>query len=447
MKIIIFLLINVLFISNIISQVPEKFSYQAVVRDDLGNLIKNQQIGIQVSLIQSDIDGIIIYTETHIPTTNSNGLLTIEIGTGSTPDDFSLIDWTISSYFIKTEIDLNGGINYTLSNTTELLSVPFALYAKTAENVKNIDINGDDTTFEGWDKDASDDFSGDYNELANKPVTITEKQASAIITNTSKVSNVQADWNASIGDAVILNKPNRIENADVADVAKSLVLTSSGGYQYKISVDDEGNILKEIVFDPTKVVDIDGNVYNTVVIGTQTWMAENLKTTTYNDGTQIPNVIDNNSWSAHTSGAYSWYNNDEASYEEPYGALYNGYAVETEKLCPSGWHVPSEPEWTVLLDYMGGMSVAGGKLKIVGVNYWNSPNIGATDEYEFSAYPSGSRDGSNGSFSDIKRLCDYWTSTVPENRCIIRLFSWEEVCYPYCDRVINDGVAVRCIKD
>jgi hypothetical protein len=104
--------------------------------------------------------------------------------------------------------------------------------------------------------------------------------------------------------------------------------------------------VKSITQESSETVkDIDGNVYNTVIIGIQVWTKENLKTTKYNDGSPIPNVTDDTQWENLTTGAYSWHNNDAANYKNPYGGLYNWYAVETGKLCPTGWHVPTEDEW------------------------------------------------------------------------------------------------------
>jgi uncharacterized protein (TIGR02145 family) len=151
------------------------------------------------------------------------------------------------------------------------------------------------------------------------------------------------------------------------------------------------------------VTDIDGNVYNTVTIGTQTWMDENLKTTRYNDGTIIPLVGDSmilirgrggsrliSLWEYLTTSAYCWYDNNK-DYKDMYGALYNAYAVNTKKLCPTGWHVPTADEWGALITYLGGASVAGGKLKEIDTIYWNAPNIGATNETGFTALPGGLR--------------------------------------------------------
>lgn len=136
--------------------------------------------------------------------------------------------------------------------------------------------------------------------------------------------------------------------------------------------------------------DIEGNVYKTVKIGTQIWLKENLKTTKFNDGTNIPLVTDDTEWSGLTSTGYCWYNNNVA-YKNEYGALYNFYAVTTGKLCPSGWHVPSDDEWTLLIDFLGGEEVAGGKLKEAGLSHWHSPNYNATNESGFSGLPGGYR--------------------------------------------------------
>src|SRR5664279_5386678 len=125
--------------------------------------------------------------------------------------------------------------------------------------------------------------------------------------------------------------------------------------------------------------DIDGNVYKNVTIVKQILMAENLKTTKFNDGTSIPLVRENSAWKDMNSPSFCWYNNDATTNKNNYGALYNWYTVNTNKLCPSGWHVPSDAEWTTLRTYLGGDSVAGGKLKETGTTHWKSPNTGATN--------------------------------------------------------------------
>jgi uncharacterized protein (TIGR02145 family) len=137
---------------------------------------------------------------------------------------------------------------------------------------------------------------------------------------------------------------------------------------------------------PNTVTDIDGNEYKTVTIGSQVWMAENLKTTKYNTGTSIPNVAINTDWSNLTSGAYAWYQNNETSYKSEYGGMYNWYAVNTGSLCPTGWRVPTDADWTQLTDFVG--SNPGTKLKAK--SGWVDSGNG-TDDYGFSALPGGYR--------------------------------------------------------
>jgi uncharacterized protein (TIGR02145 family) len=138
-----------------IAQSPEKISYQAVIRDANNNLVTNQQIRMQISILQTTFDGFAVYTETQTPTTNANGLVSIEIGTGETTDDFSSIEWASYDCFIKTETDIYGGSNYTITATSQLLSVPYALHAKTAESITGeINITETDPEFSAWDKSA-----------------------------------------------------------------------------------------------------------------------------------------------------------------------------------------------------------------------------------------------------------------------------------------------------
>ena len=162
------------------------------------------------------------------------------------------------------------------------------------------------------------------------------------------------------------------------------------------------------------ITDVENNTYKTMSIGTQQWMAENLKVSKYNDGTPIPNITDNTQWQNNTTGAWAYYNNDAAN-NAKYGKLYNWYAVSkttngNKIVCPTGWHVPTDAEWTVLTDYLGGESVAGVKLKEVGTTNWNSPNTDATNTSLFSALPGGYRDY-NGNYGGIGINGNWWSST------------------------------------
>ena len=195
------------------------------------------------------------------------------------------------------------------------------------------------------------------------------------------------------------------------------------------------------------VKDIDENEYNTVKIGKQTWMVKNLKTTKYNDGTAIPLVTDGAAWAALSTPGYCWYTNEESSFKPSYGALYNGYAVSTGKLCPTGWHVPDNAEWTALTAYLGGENVAGGKLKEYGSTYWVSPNTGATNESGFTALPGGLR-YHDGLFHDFGFSGCWWSSTeYSASRAFFFYMDYEYGNVPRFDNIKKIGFSVRCMKD
>jgi uncharacterized protein (TIGR02145 family) len=198
-----------------------------------------------------------------------------------------------------------------------------------------------------------------------------------------------------------------------------------------------------------KITDKDGNVYTSVTIGTQTWMDENLKTTKYNDGTAIPNVTDNTEWSALTTGAYCWLDNNASTYKATYGALYNWYTVSTtinggKNVCPMGWHVPTDAEWTTLTDYLGGVGAAADKLKEAGTTHWTSPNTGG-NETGFTALPGGNRVNS-GQFSNVGFEGAWWSATEYDTRYArYREIYERNVHSGWYDK--RAGMSVRCVKD
>jgi uncharacterized protein (TIGR02145 family) len=215
------------------------------------------------------------------------------------------------------------------------------------------------------------------------------------------------------------------------------------------------------------VTDIDGNLYNVISIGTQCWMQSNLATTHYNDNNDIPNITDGLAWVALTTGAYCWYNNDYNTYGSIYGAMYNWYAVNTGKLCPTNWHVPSHDEWTTLeraictsstcaTDFPYDMTSVsprgtdeGGKLKEAGLTHWNSPNLGATNSSGFTALPAGYRRYHDGVFGFLGGYDAWWTSTLKDST-----HSWYRAVRNDISKIGRDygngnewGLSVRCLHD
>lgn len=201
-----------------------------------------------------------------------------------------------------------------------------------------------------------------------------------------------------------------------------------------------------------KVKDVDGNWYKTVKIGEQWWMAENLRTTRYNDKTEILNVIEDADWAVLTTPAYSWYQNDKEIYGGTYGALYNWYVADAasnggKNVCPKGWHVASDAEWSTLASFLDpSLTTSGEKLKEVGFTHWLPPNP-ATNESGFTALPGGFRNN-YGHFDNIGNVGYWWTAT-PSDPGYADMRGMDHVT-PYVGSaglMTVFGISIRCIKD
>jgi uncharacterized protein (TIGR02145 family) len=193
------------------------------------------------------------------------------------------------------------------------------------------------------------------------------------------------------------------------------------------------------------ITDADGNAYKSVEIGSQVWMSKNLKTTRYNDGTDIPYVTDQTEWAALTTPAYCFYANYDVDNKATYGALYNFYTINTGKLCPAGWHVPTTYEWETLTVYLGDVMYAGKALKEAGTAHWHEPNS-ATNSSGFTALPGGARYGSD--FYDLTWNGYWWSKTTYDSVSAYSqmMFYQHEWCSPVKINM-GTGASVRCIKD
>ena len=619
---IISILANLLISTLAFGQSPQKMSYQAVVRNSSNQLVVNQKVGMQITILQGSATGTEVYSETQTPTTNANGLVSIEIGGGA---GFSTIDWSTGSYFIKTETDPTGGINYTISGVSQLLSVPYALYAKTAGNsvagpkgdkgeqgvkgeqgpkgetgsqgitgadgksayqlwleagnsgdmaaflVGNKGEKGDQgiqgiqgpkgetgsqgitgadgkSAYQLWleagnignmaaflvsNKGEKGDqgiqgvagakgetgtqgiqgiagatgSTGDKGEKGDQGIQgvtgakgekgdqgiqgiagVTGPQGAAgLTTSVNGVSQIGGSITLTKSDIDLANVDNTSDVSKPVSAATQIALilkadkaTTIAGYGITDAVSTTGNQtvtgnktftgtttvstpvnatdavtkayvddLKDQILDlqaTIGITDIEGTHYNAVKIGNQIWMASNLKTTTYNDGTQIPNITDATAWATLITGAQCDYDNTPAN-TTIYGKLYNWYAVNTTKLCPTGWHIPSDVEWTTLSTTLGGDAISGGALKETGITHWTIPNVGATNTSGFTALPGGYRNY-DGKFSSIGSYGTLWCSVeYSTSDAYYRGLSCSVSLLGYLNYYKLSGFSVRCLRN
>ena len=484
------------------AQAPEKFSYQAVVRNSSNQLVTNTLVGVRVSIIQGSVSGIPIYVETFSASTNANGLLTVEIGGGNIQQGvFAEIDWSGGPFFLKTETDPNGGMSYSITSVQQLLSVPYALYSKEAGNGFSGDYNDltnaptiptipsnvsafvndvgyitgyteTDPQYNAWDKDYNDlinkpaiptvptDVSAfnndagyitsytetdpqynawnkDYNDLINKPAipTVPENVSAfnndvPYLTDEQQILSISNDTIFLTGGSFVklpvgfsgswndlTDKPQIPEIPDIPTVPDSVsAFTNDAGY---ITMEDLQTLLDELnalndridslenlVNNQTPagqdtvdaqpcpgmptVTDIDGNVYNTVQIGNQCWMKENLRVAHYADGTAVSDIqIPNNNVGFMPEYGYLYsqtaaMNGSAISYTSPSGV---------QGVCPEGWHLPSEMEWNRLKEYVGSKNayICGGNSQNIAkalASTSNWQNTGSnSNECEISSTP------------------------------------------------------------
>ena len=282
---------------------------------------------------------------------------------------------------------------------------------------------------------------------------------------TDQSTNIPTSWLWNFGDGATSTSQNPSHTYSTVGVYNvSLTATNGTGPNTKtvsnyITVIPQGG--NGIIFNPNlnydSVNDNDGNTYKTIQIGTQVWMAENLKATKYNDGTAIPHITVNATWAAATTGAYSDYSNTPAN-SATYGRLYNWYAVDNnaatkvasnggKNVCPTSWHVPTDAEWTTLTTNLGEESVAGGKLKETGTTHWTSPNPGATNETGFTALPGGNR-YNDGAYGHIGGNGCWWSSTGDSTAdAWVRYMGFLSSNVYRSNLNKLNGYSVRCVRD
>ena len=384
------------------AQAPQGFNYQATVRNSSGALIVNQNVYFKFNVMLNSATSVPVFSETHYVPTDDLGQVNLVIGSGTaTVGSFSSINWGNGNYYLG--IELNTGTGYVAMGTTQLLSVPFALYANSSGNAQ----------------------------------AATPNLASVLAVNNG-ANNLQIK---NIAD------PTDAQDAVTKSFSELQLQAQVTQLQSQIEALQNYNMLQ-----------------SGLNIGQQGWATINLNVTTYRDGTPIPQVTDPTEWANLTTGAWCYYNNDPAN-GAIYGKLYNWYAVAgihdtdpstpNKALAPIGWHVASYAEWDTLSTFLGGDAVAGGKMKSTGTiqagtGLWESPNTDATNDSGFNILPGGYR-SNQGDFYNINN--EFWISlnTAPYAFRNLR-YDRSEINSPdlfgYWNHFTEKaGASIRCIKN
>jgi uncharacterized protein (TIGR02145 family) len=372
------------------AQAPALIPYQAVARDAAGQALNNATINARFTIHDGAATGAAVWQELQTVTTTELGLFTVQLGS-IVP--LTGVNWSNGTKFMQVEVDLGQG--FVDMGTQQLLSVPYALFSSNAQHAENsgngyshVSLTGDTLYFQNG--------------------------AFVIIPGISPANS----------------EDNNIESCDLSSLLNSDLVYGS-------------------------MTDQEGNVYKTIVIGTEEWMAENLRTSIYRNGDAIMTGLSDAVWNNVTLtqiGACATYDKN-LSYACPYGKLYNWFAcVDSRQLCPVGWHVPADAEWTLLTDYLGGSAIAGGKMKTIGTveastGLWISPNSGATNSSGFSGVPAG-RKGEGGEYVDNEMSTVWWSSTEVYSGVAwtCRLYSNSEIALKD-DFFESNGFSVRCVRD
>jgi len=394
------------------AQAPQGFNYQATVRNSSGDLVVNTNVYFKFNVIQGSQTSLPVFTEIHYVPTDDLGQVNLVIGQGTANTGvFSELDWSLGSYYLGIELSINGANNYVAMGTTQLLSVPYALYAENSGNS-----------------------------------TPTTPNLEAVLAENNSANNQQ------IKD---LLDPTEAQDAATKAYIDALITS----LQSQIDA-----------LQPTSVTDQDGNTYDYLTYGNQVWTVENAEMVTYRDGTPIPQVTDATEWQNLTTGAWSYYNNDPTK-----PRLYNWFAVmgihdtdpntPNKEFAPEGWHVPTDAEWTTLEEYLiaNGYNYDGTTTEnkiakaMSSTTGWNSStDLGAVgndqslnNDSEFNAVPEGYRNGITSNFQEYGSLAIFWTSSENEDDVDAwrRNLDWDSSALIKYGHWKTSGISVRFVRD
>lgn len=386
------------------AQAPALIPYQAIARNAAGEPLASSTLNARFTIHDGTATGNSVWQELQTVSTSALGLFTAQLGSSVS---LNTVNWSNGAKFMQVDLDLGNG--FIDMGTQQLLSVPYALNSSVAGN----------------------GFAG----ISNSRDTLYLNDGNFLII--PGISAANGSGNSGNGDT---------QSGQIAHSCGALSVHNP-------------NLLYGTL------VDQEGNVYKTITIGTQEWMAENLNTSIYRNGEPIPNVIVDSEWEGVSTGAWCHYNNDD-SYSCPFGKLYNWYTcVDARQLCPTGWHVPNDAQWKTLIGYLDSTlfanpdamnpdavgiisGIAGGMMKSTGSQYWVGANDGATNEIGFSGLPGGFR-SSNGTFYSTGQFGHFWSAS--ERWPAEAAWSYYLVYFAATStRSFNsekEGFSVRCLRD
>lgn len=421
------LLILLLILSTgtaLLAQTPQKIRYQVLVKDASNNLVANQNVALLISVQTVFSSKKTLYQETQLLNTNGEGKLVLVLGEGKADiGSFSGINWGMGAFVMNIKSDPDIESSYTVIATSQYISLPLSIYAKKNEQY------------------------------------IPKKEAVEI--EHPAIEKIEMKVEKEIAPKI------EITNQGERKIIEEFIISVDNINQVKEDIVGENDRQEIAILIPKEEIDfvltdIDGNIYKTIKIGSQLWMADNLKTITFNDSTPIPNVRDTLEWKKRKTPGYCWYKNDE-SFKNPYGALYNWYTVNTGKLCPTGWHVSTDNDWKELEAFLGmskqdiertGMRNSGTLgLKLKSDEGWlyTVRDGNGNNSSGFNALP-GSYRGFSGIFAVYSSYWGFsglwWTSTSYEIYYALN----RELSYMHQNIIRNyiareNGMSVRCVKD
>jgi len=461
------------------SQSPDRLSYQAVIRNASGNLVTSQNVGVRMSVIRGSSSGTTVYAETHQGTTSSTGVLMLEIGSGSVVSGtFSGIVWSQGPFYVRVEVDPSGGSNYQVVGSTQLLSVPYALFSKSS--ALKYSTTGD-TLYSGTEYVIVPGISAaNQAAMGLGTASITTTPATNVVETTAtiggQITNQGTTAVTTRGICYALTGSPTTSNFTVTSGSGTgtfqVNLTGlTGGsvyYARAFAINSNGTSYgNQVMFTTTgpnpgtctgTVKDIDGNEYGVVSIGSQCWMKENLRVTKFRNGAAIP--LDSSGGVNGDGAGQTWgflgtpgrtlYNHSQANLLT-FGFLYNKWTINDSRgVCPAGWHVPTPLDWAALALQLGGHLVAGGKMKSTGTAIWRSPNEGADNSSNFTGYPGGRREVVTGKFVSKGEIGFFWSTGTGgsdfshELQFDRRVLSNPTIGYSWHE---FNGYSIRCIRD